>query len=126
MKKTLVLLLFPICAHSQVSPVGRIGYSAKEKMFVSGAIYLSYRGITLAPEFVLYPSRSSPIAAGTIVMYSLGKVTIGVGRHFYLYSTDEYDKYKNGFKNTYFAQYKISEHVFLQIGYPKTISIGIK
>lgn len=126
MKQILTLLLFPCIAHSQLSTVFRAGFSTKEKMFASGALYMTARKLSLAPEFVLYPSRGAPVSAGVIACYNLERISFGAGRGFYLYSTDDYDKYRNGFKNTYFVQIYNKRHLFfLQIAHEHDWQISV-
>ncbi len=128
-----LVIIISLCSlastcNGQISLQMRSGYMFKTKEpFVSPAINFGAYGLALSPEMIVCYKDNSPAYFGVKMSYQYKFIQAGYGRYFTLFSTDDYDKFKNGWSNMFF----VSAHwkkFFLEYDYlnGNVLSIGFK
>lgn len=111
MKKILISLCFAsalgLCKGQLIDAKGQasVGWARSSPSVSLAACFNSY-GFGISPEIFIIDGLSEGANFGAKFSYEHYFGTIGIqagyGKYYDLYSTDEYDKYKNGFKDLYF------------------------
>lgn len=144
--KKLLLILMPFTCYNvmgqfdgsnkpgEISAIFRAGYNVSWQKPVFGAgIEFEAHGLALIPEMIVYSSKEKPVLFGLKLSYERNindtwSVQVGAGRYFELYSTDAYDKYKNGWSSLFFGTVHYDKW-FAEYNYTTNgsiISIGVR
>jgi hypothetical protein len=106
MKKAVAIPILFLCIHTiaQTSFSMRIGYSTETKdALIAPALNYTFKAITVGAEMMVNTRDDAPVNFGLKASYQYSFVEIGGGYYYQLYSTDAYDKDKNGFATSVFA-----------------------
>jgi hypothetical protein len=121
-------------ANGDISFQIRSGYNTYyEQGVISPAINFEAHGFSLSTEMIVNVGQVSPVLFGLKGSYELvigenWSVQAGAGRYFELYSTDAYDKSRNGWSNLYFGSVHWDKW-FVEYDYVKKgsiLSIGVR
>lgn len=137
MKKLLTytaIIFISMNAKAQFYGKMRIGMNATNPApIISPAISFDAHGFSLSPELIIFAAQDQAKSMGMKLsyIYSISeavKVEAGYGYFYDLYSTDSYDRDKNGFSNDYFAalHYKQWFGEFEYKAKQVVLSVGVK
>ncbi len=130
---SIITLFITITCHAQITTGITVGYGFKTvEPIISPNVSFAAYGLALSPEMRIHWRPTQPASFGLKISYEhtlFNNVTgqAGYGRYFDLYSTDEYDKGRNGWSNLYFVSVHYS-YYFIEYDWQKqsVLSAGVR
>jgi hypothetical protein len=119
--KTIFTLLFFMMyctvVHAQLNGQIRVGWACKSNQpILAPSFNYSFGGFAAGTEMVINTNEDAPVDFGFRASYTYKFIEAGVAGYYELYSTDEYDAYKNGWAKSVFVAAHLDRY-FIQYDY---------